>query len=271
MPPLLRLIHPAPAAAVVTLTAALAIILAGDEALAGWWRIALVVAAVAGSQVVTGALNDWADRGRDATSGQAKPIPAGLVTPAAALRLAIGGAVLQLVASLPLGPAFAALGALATLSAVAYDVWLSRTPLSVLPYLVSFGVLPLWIATGVGAPATRVLGAVPLAAAFAGAAHLANTLRDWDTDATSGSRCLAQVLGRRPSRVIASGVSLGVGLGVGAALLLGGRVSAPVAASGLIGLAAVAGGAVRERWLWRGQLVAAVAWTVAWALSGAGT
>jgi hypothetical protein len=44
-----------------------------------------------------------------------------------------------------------------------------------------------------------------------------------------------------------------------------------VAVAGIIGLAAVAAGARSERWLWRGQLVAAVAWTVAWALSGAGT
>ena len=153
MPPLLRLIHPAPAAAVIALAAALAAILAGDGAAAGWWRIALVATAVAGSQVVTGALNDWADRDRDAASGQDKPIPAGLVTPRAALRLATAGGLLQLAASLPLGAVFVLLGAAATLSAVAYDMWLSRTPLSVLPYLVSFGILPLWVASGVVRPA----------------------------------------------------------------------------------------------------------------------
>ncbi|MEO8246101.1 MAG: UbiA family prenyltransferase [Chloroflexota bacterium] len=268
MPPLLRLIHPAPAVAVVALAAALAAILGAG---AGPWRIALVVVAVGGSQVVTGALNDWADRGRDAASGQDKPIPAGLVTPAAALRLAVAGAIVQLAASVPLGAGFVLLGAVATMSAVAYDLWLSRTPLSVLPYLVSFGTLPLWVATGVGAPPERVLGAVPLAAAFAGAAHLANALRDWETDAASGSRSLVQVLGRQRSRVLASGVSLAVGIGVGASLLVGGRVTPGVAGGGLIGLAAVGAGAISERWLWRGQLVAAVAWTVAWALSGAGT
>jgi 4-hydroxybenzoate polyprenyltransferase len=233
-------------------------------------RVLLIVLSVAGSQVATGALNDWADRDRDAASGQDKPIAAGLVTPAAALWLATAGALVQLAASIPLGAAFALLGAVATLSAAAYDVWLSRTPLSVLPYLVSFGILPLWVATGVGAPPERVMGAIPLAAAFAGAAHLANTLRDWETDAGSGSRSLAQVLGRGTSRLIASGVSLGVGIGVGVALLAGGVVTPGVAAGGLIGLAAVGAGAVSERWLWRGQLVAAVAWTVAWALAGAG-
>jgi hypothetical protein len=125
------------------------------------------------------------------------------------------------------------------------------------------------VASGVGVPIDRVLAAIPLAGAFAAAAHLANTLRDWETDAAGGSRSLAQVLGRDASRAVAIGLTLAVGLGVGGALLLAGRMTPPVAAGGLIGLGAVGLGAVRAAWLWRGQLVAAVAWTVAWALSTA--
>jgi 4-hydroxybenzoate polyprenyltransferase len=268
MPPLLRLIHPAPAAAVVLLATALAAILAVERGPVDPARVALVALAVAGSQVATGALNDWADRDRDAASGQPKPIPAGLVTPGAALVVATIGALLLVAASVPLGPAFLALGLVATGSAVAYDLWLSRTPASALPYLVSFGVLPAWVASGVGAPVERVVAAIPLAAAFAAAAHLANTLRDWDADAAGGSRSLAQVLGRGTSRGLAIGMTLAVGLGVGGALLVG-RMTSAVAASGLIGLAAVGVGTLREEWLWRAQLVAAVAWTVAWALSTA--
>jgi 4-hydroxybenzoate polyprenyltransferase len=269
MPQLLRLVHPAPALAVTLLSVALAAILGAGSVDA--WRILLVGCAVAGSQVLTGALNDWADRDRDAASGQAKPIPAGLVAPRTALRLAAAGLVLQVVASAPLGPAFLLLGLLAAASAVAYDLWLSRTPLSVIPYLFSFGVLPIWVAAGVEVPFERVAAAVPLAATFAAAAHLANTLRDWEVDAGSGSRSLAQTLGRRTSRTVASALSLAVGIGVGVALLLGGRLTPPVGLAGGIGLAAVSIGAASETWLWRGQLVAAVAWTVAWALSVAGT
>ena len=271
MPHLLRLVHPAPALAVVVLSIALAAILAGDRAATDAWRVILVGCAVAGSQVLTGALNDWADRERDAASGQPKPIPGGLVAPRTALRLAAAGFVVQVAASVPLGTSFVLLGLLAAGSAVAYDLWLSRTPLSVLPYLVSFGVLPLWVATGVEVPLERVAAAVPLAATFAAAAHLANTLRDWEVDAGSGSRSLAQTLGRRTSRITASVLSLAVGVGVGAALIVGGRLTPPVALAGGIGLAAVGIGAASEAWLWRGQLVAAVAWTVAWGLSGAGT
>jgi hypothetical protein len=38
-------------------------------------------------------------------------------------------------------------------------------------------------------------------------------------------------------------------------------------ALGTVGLAAVAIGSRRERWLWSGFLVAAVAWTAGWALA----
>ena len=269
LPPLLRLVHPAPAAAVVLLATALAAILAAEGGTVDLVRVALVGLAVTGSQIVTGALNDWADRERDAASGQRKPITAGLVSPRAAVRLAAAGGALQLAASLPLGTTFVGLGAIVLSSAIAYDLWLSRTPLSVLPYLVSFGLLPVWVASGVGAPFDRVVAAAPLAAAFAAAAHLANTLRDWEADAIGGSRSLAQTLGRTTSRAVASGLTLAVGLGVGGALLVAGRMTPEVAVSGLVGLVAVGAGTLRSEWLWRGQLVAAVAWTVAWGLSGA--
>jgi 4-hydroxybenzoate polyprenyltransferase len=265
---LVRVIHPAPAAAVTVLSVVLAGILGSEAGTVDVGRVALVALAVAGSQVATGALNDWADRDRDAAAGRPKPIPSGLVRPTAALQLAAAGAAVQLVAALPLGPTFAALGAIALGSAVAYDLWLSRTPASVIPYVVSFGTLPLWVASGIGVPLGRVAGAVPLAALFAAAAHLANTLRDWDEDRATRSRALAQVVGRAATRWLAIGLSLAVGIGVAIALAVGGRLGPAVAVSGAIGLAAVGAGAVRESWLWRGQLVAAVAWTAAWALSG---
>ena len=100
------------------------------------------------------------------------------------------------------------------------------------PYVVSFGTLPLWIATGLGVPPSRVAGAVPLAALFAAAARLANTLRDYDSDRATGSRALAQLLGRTATRWIALALGLAVGVGVGVALALGGRLTPAVALSG---------------------------------------
>jgi 4-hydroxybenzoate polyprenyltransferase len=263
---LVRLVHPAPAAAVIALSAALGAIIAAQAGPISAWRLLLTVLSVAGSQILTGALNDWADRDRDRASQPDKPIPAGQATPRAALMLAAAGAVLQVGASLPLGPVPLALGGAASASAVAYNLWLSRTPLSVVPYLVSFGLLPLWIAGGVGVPLQRVAPAALLVAPFAAAAHLANTVRDFEVDAAFGSRSLAQVLGRRTAFAVAWGLAMAVGVVVGVAFAAGGRAEGFGAVLGVAGLFAVGQGIGGPRRLWAGMLVAAVCWTIAWAL-----
>jgi len=266
--PIVRLIHPAPAAAVVLLSAVLASILSVQAGLApASGRVVWTVLAVLGSQIVTGALNDWADRERDAAVQPSKPIPSGAVSARAALAVAGFGLLLQVAASIPIGLTALAAGLVATGSAAVYNLRLSRTPLSVLPYLVSFGLLPIWIAAGAGVPLERVAVAALLVAPFAAAAHLANTVRDFDADARIGSRNLAQVLGRRPSFALACGLALAVGGGVGAFLLGRGAIEAPSLLLGSAGIVAVAQGVGGPRRLWFGMLVAAVCWTAAWALA----
>jgi 4-hydroxybenzoate polyprenyltransferase len=263
----IRLIHPAPAAAVVALTAALGAILAMQAGVPigeRWW---LTVLAVAGSQVFTGATNDIADQQRDASVRPEKPIPGGKLSLNAAAWIASAGLATQLVASLWLGVLPLALGAIASASALTYNLALSRTPFSPLPYLVSFGLLPAWVAAGVGVPLERILPAIPLVAPFAVAAHLANTLRDFDADAVGGSRSLAQVLGRQASRRLAVVLGLAVGVGLGAALWLGRGATVPGVGLGVAGLLAITVGWWNERQLWYGMLIAAVCWTAAWALA----
>ena len=267
IPAAIRLVHPAPAAAVTALSAILALVIAIQNGAVPVTRVLLVVLSVAGSQIATGALNDWADRHRDRNARPEKPIPASEISPATALRVAALGIGLQLGGSLPLGALPTILGLAALASAAAYDLGLSRTPASVIPYLVSFGLLPLWIAAGLGVPLDRVLLAVPLIAPFATAAHLANTLRDWDADAAGGSRSLSQVLGRQASRRTALVLALGTGLSAGALALWAGRLGVTTAVLGVIGLLAVAQGARSAGALWYGILAAAVLWAAAWALS----
>ena len=113
----------------------------------------------------------------------------------------------------------------------------------------------------------RVAVAPLLVAPFAAAAHLANVLRDFEADAALGSRNLAQVLGRRPAHLLAWGLAMAVGLGVGLALAIGGSATPMALVPGVIGLAAVAQGLRSPDSLWIGMLVAAVAWTTAWALA----
>jgi hypothetical protein len=159
------------------------------------------------------------------------------------------------------------LGLTAVASALVYNLWLSRTVASFVPYLVSFGLLPLWIAAGVGVPIERVAPAVLLVGPFAVAAHLANTLKDFEADAAMLSGNLAQRLGRRRAAAVAWGLATGVGVGVGVALGIGDGLGSLPAILGLIGLLAVAQGAGNADRLWAGMLVAAVCWTAAWALA----
>lgn len=265
---LARLVHPAPTIAVVCLSAALGAILsaqAGGPAFSG--RVLLLALSVLGSQILTGALNDWADRERDALVQRWKPIPSGLVRPSSALRLAVGGLALQVVASAPLGPVPLLLGLAASASAVAYDLWLSRGAASFLPYLVSFGLLPLWIAAGVEVPIERIAAAPFLVGPFAVAAHLANTVRDFEADAAAGSRNLAQRLGRTAAFAAAWVTAMTVGVGMGVAFILGEGPEVGGLILGTIGLAAIGLGITGPKRLWSGMLVAAVCWTASWALA----
>ena len=263
-----RLVHPAPAMTVTLLSAVLGLILLDRAGQPADHRLWLTILAVAGSQVFTGATNDLADRVRDLAAGRTeKPLVAGQLAPGVALWIASGGLGLQLAASFWLGVGPLALGLLASASAAAYNLYLSRTPYSPVPYLLSFGVLPLWIASGVGIEVGRVLPAVPLAALLAVAAHLANVLRDFDVDAATGSRSLPQVVGRAAAMRLAVGCALVAGIGLGLALIVSGRPNPASLALGALGLVSVGVGATSEHRLWYALLMAAVAWTAAWALS----
>jgi len=263
-----RLVHPAPALAVVTLSAVLGAILLvqAGQPIDGAWLF--TVAGVAGSQIFTGATNDLVDRGRDAAAGRLdKPLAAGDISPGAAVWVASFGLAVLVAAFLRLDVPYTLLGLAATGSAMAYNLWLSRTPASVVPYVVSFGILPIWVAVGVGVDPARVAAAPFLVAPFAAAAHLANAVRDFDADATLGSRNLAQVLGRERALRAAWLLTVGVGVVVGAWLVLSGPVDLPALALGLVGLVAVAQGVRGPDALWTGMLLAAVTWTAAWALA----
>ena len=264
----LRVVHPAPALAVTALSAVLGGILLDQIGLPIDAALVATVAGVAGSQIFTGATNDLVDRGRDAATGRLdKPLAAGELSPGAAVWVASFGLAVLVAACLRLTPLYAALGIAATVSALTYNLWLSRTPASVVPYLVSFGILPIWVAVGVGVDPSRVAAAPFLVAPFAAAAHLANAVRDFDADAALGSRNLAQLLGRERALRVAWGLALAVGVVVGAWLLLTGPIDLRAIALGLIGLAAVAQGVRSPGALWGGMLVAAVCWTAAWAVA----
>ncbi|PWW63033.1 UbiA family prenyltransferase [Actinokineospora spheciospongiae] len=192
---LVRACHPEPTVAVTAVAAGLAISV-GRPA----WGVVLVAAAVFTGQLSVGWLNDYLDADRDRTVGRAdKPLAVGAVS-----RRAVGvgitcAAALCVPLSLSTGWLPGAVHLLAVASAWSYDAWLKSTVASVVPYAVSFGLLPVFVVlSGEVAPAWWLVAAGALLGA---GAHFANVLPDLADDAVTGVRGLPQRLGPRSAAV----------------------------------------------------------------------
>jgi 4-hydroxybenzoate polyprenyltransferase len=168
---------------------------------------ALVTATVAASQLTVGWANDAIDATRDAAVRRTgKPVAAGAVSRravAAAAGLAAAATVL-LALSFPRPAAAVAVAGLA--SGLAYDWPLKRTPLSVLPYAVSFAALPAFVVLAV--PATPPVWLVAAGGLLGAGAHFANVLPDLADDAATGVRGLPHRLGATGSVLAAAGLLL---------------------------------------------------------------
>jgi 4-hydroxybenzoate polyprenyltransferase len=155
-------------------------------------------------QLVVGWTNDLVDFPRDkAASRLSKPLVAGTIT-AKTLKLCLVLALLgALVISLgsPLGTHGTALHFLGLLSATAYNLKLKATIYSVLPYIISFSILPwaIYSAADTHPPTWLVLAFMLLASAF----HFLNVLKDLDEDRTQDVMGLPQLLGRQKSIIVA--------------------------------------------------------------------
>lgn len=177
----------------------------------------LLGAAVLAGQLSIGWLNDYLDGPRDRIAGRTdKPIVAGLVGRRTVGIAAVVAAVVCVPLSLLVGPVAGLVHLVAVGSAWAYDAWLKSTPVSVLPYLVSFGLLPVFVVLSV--PGAGVAWWLPAAGALlGGGAHFANVLPDLAGDAATGVRGLPHRLGAVGSRwaatvlLVAAAVVLVVG------------------------------------------------------------
>lgn len=197
---LLRSSHPEPTVAVTVMVTALAVTTGRD--LPG---VLLVAAAVLTGQLSIGWLNDVLDAERDvAVARTDKPVAAGAIS----ARTVGVATVLAALACVPLSLASGLLAGVVHLIAVAagwaYDLGMKSTALSVLPYVVCFGLLPVFVVLGLpGAPAPPWW--LPVAGALLGAgAHFANVLPDLDDDAATGVRGLPHRLAAAGSRAAAA-------------------------------------------------------------------
>lgn len=227
--------HPGPALVVTVLTLALGVA-AGLEP----WRIVLLTAAVFAGQVSIGLSNDAIDARRDRAVGRAdKPLARGDVGVQVAWAVAAASVVCALLLSAPLGWGLLAAQAVTIASAWLYNAPLKATPFSIVPFLVSFGLLPSLATLSAAQPALAAPWASAAGASLGAAVHLANVLPDLDDDQRTGIHGLAHRIGARWSGALA-----GVGI-IGGAVAV--RVGPPTAASPVVSwlfFAAVVGVAV---------------------------
>jgi 4-hydroxybenzoate polyprenyltransferase len=193
--------HPGPTVAVTVVTAVLGI---GAGLDAG--RIALVALAMLLGQVSVGLSNDWIDAARDAAVGRRdKPIARGWVGVGTVRAASVVTLLLAVLLTLPLGWRATAVHVVFIASAWSYNLWLKRTPVSVLPFVVSFGLLPALVTLS-GTPPLLAAGWALGAGALLGvAAHFANVLPDLADDRATGIAGLPHRLGRRASGAVIAG------------------------------------------------------------------
>ncbi len=188
---LLAAAHPLPSAAVTAFAAA-----TGAAAGLGAGRTALLAIAILAGQLSIGWANDYVDAGRDRlVDRRDKPLARGAL-PDRVVGIAAGIALLADVPlSLGLGIRPGAAHLVAVGGAWLYDTLLKPTVASVVPYAVSFGLLPVVIAGALpGEPRPRLL--IVVAGGCLGvAAHFANTIGDTADDARTGVRGLPQRIG----------------------------------------------------------------------------
>ena len=191
--------HPGPAFAVTIVTVVLSI----GVGLAPF-QVALLGFAMLLGQFSVGLSNDWIDAERDRAAGRTdKPVATGAISVAVVRASAWITAVLALALTTFLGwPALVA-HAVFILSAWHYNAWLKKTPFSVVPYIISFGLLPALVTLVL--PAWAAWWALGAGALLGVAAHFANVLPDLSADAATGVRGLPHRVGARASGIVIAG------------------------------------------------------------------
>jgi 4-hydroxybenzoate polyprenyltransferase len=203
---LARSTHPGPGVA-VTVVAVLLGVAVGLEP----WRVAVLGIAILFGQVSVGLSNDWIDAERDRAVGRSdKPGALGQIGVGTVRSAAVVAAVAAVLLTLPLGVPAAVAHLVTLASAWAYNAVLKNSPLSVVPYVVSFGLLPAIASLARPAPALPAWWVYAAGALLGVAAHFANVLPDLDDDRRNGIRGLPHRLGLRPS-IIITWVSLFLG------------------------------------------------------------
>ena len=191
--------HPGPTAAVT----ALSLVLGVGVGLPGSTLVLLGLAFLAG-QLSIGWSNDWIDAGRDAAVGRTdKPVATGEIDVAVVRTAALVAAAATVVLSFALGLAAGVVHVVLVASGWSYNAGLKRTRWSVVPFIVSFGLLPAVVTFALPDPTPPAPWAMLAGAVLGVAIHFTNVLPDLDDDARTGVSGLPHRAGRRVSGLVA--------------------------------------------------------------------
>ncbi|WP_375386435.1 UbiA family prenyltransferase [uncultured Microbacterium sp.] len=268
---LLRSTHPGPSLVVTAIATALGVATGLEP-----WRIVALGLAILFGQLSVGLSNDAIDARRDLLSERLdKPLARGEASVRSAWIAAVACVVIALVLSALLSWWMLVAHAVALASAWSYNAWLKSTPVSVVPFILSFGLLPSLVTLSAAQPRPAAGWAWIAGGAIGIAVHLTNVLPDLDEDAKTGVRGLPHRLGRTASAVIAAGALI-----VGALAVLIGPISTtgpptPIAWTAFVLATGIAvGGMVLAlvrapgRWVFRLVMLAALMLCVALAATG---
>jgi 4-hydroxybenzoate polyprenyltransferase len=166
---------------------------------------ALVSCAVLAGQLTIGWQNDAIDAERDELGGRTdKPIATGAIRRRSVVLAALVAAVVAIAVSFASGWRAATVHLIAIASAAAYNAWLKSGPFSILPYAVSFGLLPAFVTLGAPGSMFPPWWVVAGASSLGCAAHVLNVLPDRELDLASGVRSLPHYFSPRSDALLAA-------------------------------------------------------------------
>ncbi len=196
--------HPVPTIGVTTLVTVLAVV--ADNT---WPTVLLVALAVLTGQLSIGWSNDVLDASRDAAVHRSdKPLATGAISHRAVTAATVVAVAATVPLSLALGWRAGVVHLVAVASGWAYNLLLKSTVLSVLPYVVTFGLLPAVATLPLPAHPWPPMWVLAAGALIGVAAHFGNVVPDLDEDAAAGVRGLPHYVGRVGSGVAACAAAL---------------------------------------------------------------
>jgi len=195
---LLKSTHPIPSFAVASFTVLLALGYSLEN-----HALVLVGLSVLAQQFSVGLSNDWLDFERDTLVGRSdKPTARGEVTAQLVRNASLASAAMALILASILGWETALLMVAMLAIGWSYNLGLKSNGLSIVPYAVGFGILPIYVTLSLNPPQLPLWWIMAAASLLGISGHFANALPDLFDDKATGVRALPHILGQRVSALV---------------------------------------------------------------------